>query len=602
MLRRANQDHALALSCEDNGSAMELLHDARNFLRPGQTLTIESLVHGNSRPTFLQFLVDVRTIGHSMRGEITLICDERELTFSLFGITKNGRICVLAVQSPKQIFLIYDEFMAMINEQARSLREAQKKTVGRERICAEDRGLLDDYMKLNNELANMQRDLSIAHKNLQIQEKRFRDLVTFNPDAQVVSDADGRILFFNPAAKLLLGLVEKEAIGSVFAFSLHKEKEFCLRSAQGRVCLEVRQTSVAWEGETASLYSLRDITERKQMEQIKEDVNRILHHDLISPLNPIVALPQLLMDNANITADQKDILEMISNAGNRMLNMVRLSLNLYKMELGSFEFTPEPVNLLATFHDILADLSERVRSRKILVRIVLKNRPALPRDEFWALADPNLCYSMFSNLILNSIEASSPGDVVTISLNRNDRAVATIHNAGAVPASIRDRFFEKYVTSGKPQGTGLGTYSAQLIARTLGGAIRMQTSDQDGTTVTVELPTPEQTQSVRAVALEQKSLKTRQPQQNPPQPSPSGQALTRAMHALKTELAVHSYHAMQLAKNLRRSCAPDSREQRILERILTSLEVFDYPAAQAVMVEFMSHDTPAQGCGDAHPS
>jgi signal transduction histidine kinase len=595
MLRRADQDHALALTCADSGDSMELLHDARDFFRPGQSLTMDAVIHTSSQATFLHFLADVRATGHSMRGEIILNRDGREFSFSLFGVTKNGRICILAVQSPRQIFLVYDEFMAMINEQARSLREAQKKSAGRERISAEDRGLLDDYMKLNNELANMQRDLTIAHKNLQGQERRFRELVTFNPDAQVVVDAAGRILFFNPAAELLLGLNDKESIGSVFALNLHGEKEFCLHLAQGRVCMEVRHTAVSWASETATLYSLRDITERKQMEQLKEDVNRILQHDLISPLNPIITLPQLLMDNANITADQKRILEMLTKAGNRMLSMIRLSLNLYKMELGSFEFSPEPVNLLATFHDILGDLSERARSRRVLVRIFLGNRPAHPRDEFRTQAEPNLCYSMFSNLILNSIEASSPEEEVTIRLDTNGRAVVTIHNAGVVPAHIRDRFFEKYVTSGKPHGTGLGTYSAQLIARTLGGSIHMHSSDQDGTTVTVELPLPDRVQGEKTITAAPKDRSATNQASGLIRTNHPDPALADAMHALAAELAVHAYSALELAQNLSENCQPESAERLLLERIVADLKIFDYASARTTLTEFMNHQSPTQG-------
>jgi len=65
-----------------------------------------------------------------------------------------------------------------------------------------------------------------------------------------------------------------------------------------------------------------------------------------------------------------------------------------------------------------------------------------------------------------------------------------IHNSGVIPASIRERFFQKFVTSGKQSGTGLGAYSAQLIARTLGGGITFQTSVEEGTTLTVSLPLP----------------------------------------------------------------------------------------------------------------
>jgi len=62
-----------------------------------------------------------------------------------------------------------------------------------------------------------------------------------------------------------------------------------------------------------------------------------------------------------------------------------------------------------------------------------------------------------------------------------------IHNQGAVPREIRDKFFDKYTTVGKSGGTGLGSYSAKLMAETQGGSIHLDTSEETGTTVTVRL-------------------------------------------------------------------------------------------------------------------
>ena len=81
------------------------------------------------------------------------------------------------------------------------------------------------------------------------------------------------------------------------------------------------------------------------------------------------------------------------------------------------------------------------------------------------------------------------GDQVIITLDEDpDAAFISIHNSQAVPESVRDRFFEKYSTSGKEKGTGLGTYSAKLMAETQGGAVSFVTSEEQGTTVTVYLP------------------------------------------------------------------------------------------------------------------
>ena len=54
--------------------------------------------------------------------------------------------------------------------------------------------------------------------------------------------------------------------------------------------------------------------------------------------------------------------------------------------------------------------------------------------------------------------------------------------------SIRDRFFEKYATSGKKKGTGLGTYSARLMAKTQGGDIELDSSKPGMTGIVIRLP------------------------------------------------------------------------------------------------------------------
>jgi signal transduction histidine kinase len=95
---------------------------------------------------------------------------------------------------------------------------------------------------------------------------------------------------------------------------------------------------------------------------------------------------------------------------------------------------------------------------------------------------------MLSNLIANAIEASPPAKIVTIDLHKNRESIIAIHNAGSIPIEIRHRFFEKYATAGKPTGTGLGAYSALLMAKAHGGTIDMETSDEDGTRLRVHLP------------------------------------------------------------------------------------------------------------------
>lgn len=100
-----------------------------------------------------------------------------------------------------------------------------------------------------------------------------------------------------------------------------------------------------------------------------------------------------------------------------------------------------------------------------------------------------LCYSLFQNLIKNACEAAPPGTRVEVLLRDEAPLRILISNIGAVPVELRGRFFEKFATSGKAGGSGIGTYSAQLLARSQNGNISMATDDANNcTTLTVTLP------------------------------------------------------------------------------------------------------------------
>ncbi len=77
---------------------------------------------------------------------------------------------------------------------------------------------------------------------------------------------------------------------------------------------------------------------------------------------------------------------------------------------------------------------------------------------------------------------------MTISINQNEAHQIIIHNFGVIPKEIRERFFERYVTSRKQGGTGVGTYSALLIAKTHGGDITFTSSEDKGTQLIITLP------------------------------------------------------------------------------------------------------------------
>jgi len=221
--------------------------------------------------------------------------------------------------------------------------------------------------------------------------------------------------------------------------------------------------------------------------RLRDDIERITRHDLKTPLNALMGYPQLLLLDDNLTEEQRGYLEAMMSASNEMLNMINNSLNLFKMEIGCYQYVPETVDIAGVIKSVLRDLKLLIDKQGVMVHLDLIHQPDNDQP-FYAQAERNLSYSMFANLIRNAIEVCQHDDLIVIQLSyKYNNAMITITNPGSVPESVRETFFDKYSTAGKIEGTGLGTYSAKLMATTQQGDITMSTSSEE-TCLTVSLP------------------------------------------------------------------------------------------------------------------
>jgi len=230
-------------------------------------------------------------------------------------------------------------------------------------------------------------------------------------------------------------------------------------------------------------HAVAEISDRRKAEQLREDVERITQHDLKSPLSAILTVPQFLLEASNLNEDQQQLIHMMLDAGRRMQGMITLSHSLYQMERGAYAIMPVTLDGVALVGSVWQDVGTPYRSARMDLAI------DADEAEFPLQGEELLCYTMLANLLKNALEASGPGETVRVALRREPGwSVLAVRNSRDVPESLRESFFEKYATAGKADGTGLGTYSARLIAETHGGSIALDTGHGEGTTVTVWLP------------------------------------------------------------------------------------------------------------------
>jgi two-component system sensor histidine kinase/response regulator len=219
----------------------------------------------------------------------------------------------------------------------------------------------------------------------------------------------------------------------------------------------------------------------------REDADNMTRHDLKGSLAGIVGMVQILADDDTMAPKHAAQLRLVQQTAKQVMEMVNLAGELYKMEMGRFKLKAVAVDLGDILHRIVDLARAGFADKRITIEV--DTDTSVGTEVPQVLGDAMLCYSLFQNLIKNACEAAPPSTRVTIVLKDESPLQITITNKSVVPKDMRERFFDKYATSGKTGGSGIGTYSAQMLARAQQGELSMDTSDSlISTTLTVTLP------------------------------------------------------------------------------------------------------------------
>ncbi|MBF0295263.1 MAG: hybrid sensor histidine kinase/response regulator [Magnetococcales bacterium] len=229
--------------------------------------------------------------------------------------------------------------------------------------------------------------------------------------------------------------------------------------------------------------------------RLRDDVDRIMRHDLKSPLITIIGMTDLLLEDEDtpLSNPHREHLSVIHRFSHMLLEMINLSLDLYKMETGKYQLRPAPMDLLALVRQVIRQYAATWGDLRFCLTV--EGREPRAADSLEISAERLLCHPMLGNLLRNACEASPRAGRVEIDLRRRDDGTVriTMVNQGEVAVAVRDCFFDKYSTHGKESGTGLGTYSARLMALAHGGEITLDTSCAGQTRLVIVLPVRQNT-------------------------------------------------------------------------------------------------------------
>lgn len=422
-----------------------------------------------------------------------------------------GLLCALAC-------LLAYYFSRWLSRPLEALRFNAERIAAGERLAEFQIPRVTELAVLAEAMRSMSVELDARFRGQEAMRVELEASLAANRDALAALDEDGRILFCNPEyAKLMRpGLAEpsgspqeapwvardgrdgsdlldqalrafvQEARASEQGF----ERELRLpREGEDRFVL-ARAAFFAGAEPTQRrlLLSFADVSKLRRLIAARDEVDAMLRHDLKGPLTGLINFPKIIEGQGNLDEKQRLCLNHIKHAARRMRMMIESYVRLSKLEEGGGALDIEAFDALAVLRDVRVDLAGLMGARGVKLRVLAHGRQARESDEFPVQGDAVLYAAMLENLIKNAVEAAPEGTQVTVTLERDQETRIVIHNQGAVDPAIKQRFFTKYATYGKKGGTGLGAYSARLIARAHGGEVELESSDLVGATVAIRLP------------------------------------------------------------------------------------------------------------------
>lgn len=231
---------------------------------------------------------------------------------------------------------------------------------------------------------------------------------------------------------------------------------------------------------------IREINERKKLEQDREQFIKTLTHDLRNPLAAAQANAELLLNYPEQVKDHDGMLKKIIMSAERADGLIQDLLDVSRVKAG------RPMHLILVTCDLKAVLLDAFEE---LITVHGDRFKFISSGEFQGLWGCDGLRRVLENLVDNAIKYGAPDKPVTVTLSQfGESAELAVHNEGN-PISVLDQQqlfepFNRTVTaerSGK-KGWGMGLTLVKSIAESLGGRARVESGPDIGTTFRVEFP------------------------------------------------------------------------------------------------------------------
>ncbi len=236
---------------------------------------------------------------------------------------------------------------------------------------------------------------------------------------------------------------------------------------------------------TGAVLDFSDETALHELAEARDDLVRMVSHDLRTPLSAIYAQAHLIRRGADPPGKAAERAAAIERSCERMSGMIQDLVEVTLLEAGQLPVTLTPVDV----GPLLPDILQGMRGGLAVDRVRLQLSPSC-----WASLDPARLERIVVNLVSNALKYSS--QEVSVSLQRASDAVAlsVVDTGVGISPEDQARIFERYYRAKgdrRPEGLGLGLYITRLLVEGMGGRIEVESQLGAGSTFRVVFPAAE---------------------------------------------------------------------------------------------------------------
>ncbi len=362
----------------------------------------------------------------------------------------------------------------------------------------------DEIGELARSFNQMAKEIRTNIEALNQEKEQLSSILSSMADGVITFDRTGQILQTNPPAERFLqawyyeqGMKDNEhanipiEMKKLFQKVVSLEKEQLAEiSMQGRTWVVVMTPLYNHSHVRGAVAVLRDMTEERRMDKLREDFIANVSHELRTPISLLQGYSEAIVDNvAGSEEENRELGKIIYEESLRMGRLVNELLDLARMETGNIQLMLNEVEMIAFSERVTRKFQAMAKEQGISLHLETNE------DKIYMMIDSDRIEQVLTNLIDNAIRHTDPGGRVTVRVQVVKTGIKyEVQDTGSgIPEEDLPFVFERFYKADKARtrgrsGTGLGLAIAKNIVESHGGQIYVHSIINKGTTFSFFLP------------------------------------------------------------------------------------------------------------------